>query len=252
MAGRYAHAKQFKRCNRELRFLRTRLGRLIRDIRRKIDGDPRLEEVFAVPLGKAMQIRRQRRQQRGWKLYSWHAPETECIGKGKAHRPYEFGVKVSIVTTNRRCKDGRFVLHAKALPGNPYDGHILAEVIAETEKLTGREIERAYVDKGCRGHHAPKPLRVFLSGQKRGVHGQIKKDLRRRSAIEAVIGHCKTDGHLGRNFLKGRHGHRTNAVLTAAGCNFRLILRWLRVLLRLILAALLDALIPRSAPKPGF
>ena len=91
MAGRYVHAKQFNRCNRELRFLRTRLGRLIRDIRRKIDGDVGLQEVFAVPLSKAMQIRRQRPQQRGPKLYSWHAPETECIGKGKAHRPYEFG-----------------------------------------------------------------------------------------------------------------------------------------------------------------
>lgn len=252
MAGRYAHAKQFKRAGRELRFLRTRLGRLIRDIRRKTDGDQRLREVFAVPLGKAMQIRRQRQQQRGWKLYSWHAPETECIGKGKAHRPYEFGVKVSIATTNRRAKGGQFVLHAKALAGNPYDGHTLADVIAETERLTGREIERAYVDKGYRGHDAAKPLRVFLSGQKRGVFGAIRRELRRRSAIEAVIGHMKTDGHLGRNFLKGRHGDHANAVLTAAGYNFRLVLRWLRALLRKILAALLDALTPRLAPKPGF
>jgi IS5 family transposase len=93
MAGRYAHAKQFKRSNRELKFLRVRLGRLMRDIHRKIDGDERLEEIFAGPLGRAGQICRQRQQQRGWKLYSWHAPETECIGKGKAHRPYEFGVK---------------------------------------------------------------------------------------------------------------------------------------------------------------
>ncbi len=153
MASRYAHAKQFKRCNRELKFLRTRLGRLIRDIRRKTAGDERLQEVFAVPLSKAMQIRRQRQNPRGWKLYSWHAPETECIGKGKAHRPYEFGCKVSIATTNRRCKGGQFVLHAKALPGNPYDGHTLAEVIKETQALTGREVERAYVDKGYRGHN---------------------------------------------------------------------------------------------------
>jgi len=246
MAGRYAHAKQFRRCNRELRFLRTRLGRLIRDIRRKIDGDERLEEVFAVPLGKALQIRRQRQQQRGWKLYSWHAPETECIGKGKAHRPHEFGVKVSIATTNRRAKGGQFVLHAKALPGNPYDGHTLGTVIEETQALTGREIERVYVDKGYRGHDAPKPLRVFLSGQKRGVFGAIKRELRRRSAIEAVIGHMKSDGHLGRNFLKGRHGDHANAVLTAAGYNFRLVLRWLRALLRKILAALLDVLDPKS------
>jgi IS5 family transposase len=251
MAGRYAHAKQFKRCNRKLRFLRTRLGRLIRDIRRKIDDDEQLKEVFAVPLSKATQIRRQRQQQRGWKLYSWHAPETECIGKGKAHRPYEFGVKVSIATTNRRAKGGRFVLHAKALPGNPYDGHTLADVIPEIEELTGRVIERAYADKGYRGHNAPKPRRVFLSGQKRGVFGIIKRELRRRSAIEAVIGHMKTDGHLGRNFLKGRHGDQANAVLTAVGYNLRLILNWLRTLLRKILEAILAALSPPPIPNPA-
>jgi len=243
MAGRYAHAKQFKRMNGRLRFLRTRLGRLIRDIRRKTDGDAALAEAFAVPLARATQIHRQKQRQRGWKLYSWHAPETECIGKGKAHAPYEFGCKVSIATTNRRCKGGQFVLHAKAFHGNPYDGHTLRTVIEETQKLTGREIERAYVDKGYRGHDAPRPLRVFISGQKRGVQGQIKKELRRRSAIEAVIGHMKTDGHLGRNFLKGRHGDQANAVLTAVGHNFRLILNWLRLLLRKILAALLQALI---------
>ena len=114
---------------------------------------------------------------------------------GKAHKPYEFGVKVSLTTT-KRCKGGQFILHAKALPGNPYDGHTLKDVIEETEALTGREIERAYVDKGYVGHDAPKPGRVFRSGQKRGVHDQIKRELRRRSAIEPVIGHCKTDGHL--------------------------------------------------------
>ena len=239
MAGRYAHAKQFKRAGRELKFLRTRLGRLIRDIGRKTEGDDALHEDFAVPLSKAMQIRRQRQQQRGWKLYAWHAPETECIGKGKAHRPYEFGVKVSIATTNRRCKGGQFVLHAKALPGNPYDGHRLRSVIEETQALTGREIERVYADKGYRGHDAPKPLRVFISGQRRGVHGQINRELRRRSAIEAAIGHMKTDGHLGRNFLKGRHGDQANAVLTAVGYNLHLILNWLRALLRKFLESIL-------------
>lgn len=103
-------------CTGRLRFLRTCLGWLVRDIRRKIAGDEALEAAFAGPLGKAVQIRLQRQQQRGPKLYSWHAPETECIGKGKAHRPYQFGVKFSIATTNHRCKGGQFVLHAKALP----------------------------------------------------------------------------------------------------------------------------------------
>lgn len=247
MAGRYAHAKQFKRHTAQLKFLRTRLGRLIRDIGRQTDGDEALQEAFAVALSKASQIRGQKQRQRGWKLYSWHAPETECIGKGKARAPYEFGVKVSLTTTNKRCKGGQFILHAKALPGNPYDGHTLKEVIEETEALTGREIERAYVDKGYVGHDAPKPFRVYRSGQKRGVHGQIKKELRRRAAIEAVIGHCKTDGHLGRNFLKGRRGDHINAVMTAAGYNFRLILKWLRKLLRIIIAAICAAITPQSA-----
>jgi IS5 family transposase len=247
MAGRYAHAKQFKRMNKQIKLLRTRLGRVIRDIRRKIDGAAELEMAFAAALSKASQIRRQKQRQRGWKLYSWHAPETECIGKGKAHKPYEFGVKVSLTTTNRRCKGGQFILHAKALPGSPYDGHTLKQVIEEIEALTGREIERVYVDKGYRGHSAPKPLRVFKSGQKRGVHGQIKKELRRRSAIEAVIGHCKTDGHLDRNFLHGRDGDRINAVMSAVGYNFRLILKWIRLLLCKIIDAMLAAMNPLSA-----
>jgi IS5 family transposase len=247
MAGRYAHAKQFKRMNKQIKFLRTRLGRVIRDIRRKIDADAERQVAFAGALSKASQIRRQKPRQRGWKLYSWHAPETECIGKGKARTPYEFGVKVSLTTTNKRCKGGQFILHAKALPGNPYDGHTLKEVIAETEALTGREIERAYVDRGYVGHDAPKPGRVFKSGQKRGVHGQIKKELRRRPAIEPVIGHCKSDGHLGRNFLKGRLGDQINAVMSVVGYNLRLILKWLSNLLRKIIAALYAAMIPISA-----
>lgn len=239
MAGRYAHAKQFNRHRRQLRLLRTRLGRLIRDIRRKIAGQQQVEAAFEAALSRASQIRSQQQRQRGWKLYSFHAPEVECIGKGKASAPYEFGVKVSVVTTNVRAPGGQFVLHAMALPGNPYDGHTLRTVIENTQKLTGCEIERAYVDKGYRGHDAPHPRRVFISGQKRGVFGAIKRELRRRSAIEPVIGHLKAEGHLGRCYLKGRAGDAANAILTAAGYNFRRILAWLRMLLRLILIALL-------------
>ncbi len=249
MAGRYAHAKQFKRHQHQLRILRTRLGRIIRDISRKIAGRPALVEVFAGPLSRASQIRSQQQRQRGWKLYSFHAPEVECIGKGKASAAYEFGVKASIVTTNGRAPGGQFVLQAKAMPGNPYDGHTLRGVIEDTERLTGCAIERAYVDKGYRGHDTANPRRVFISGQKRGVFGIIKRELRRRSAIEAVIGHMKTDGHLGRCYLKGRAGDAANAILTAVGHNFRLILAWLRTLLRLILTVLLTALAPQLELK---
>ena len=235
MASRYAHAKQFKRHHRQLRLLRSRLGRIIRDIRRKIEGRPELEAAFEAPLARAAQIRSQQQRQRGWKLYSFHAPEVECIGKGKASAPYEFGVKASIVTTNACAPGGQFVLHAKALPGNPYDGHTLGSVIDATEKLVGCAIERAYVDKGYRGHDTANPRRVFISGQKRGVFGAIERELRRRSAIEPIIGHMKSEGHLGRCHLKGRDGDAANVILTAVGHNLRRVLAWLKLWLRLFL-----------------
>jgi IS5 family transposase len=252
MAGRYAHAKQFNRHHREVRFLRTRLGRLIRDIRRKIEDKADLRESFAAPLSRASQIRSQRQRQRGWKLYSFHAPEVECIGKGKASAPYEFGVKVSIVTTNARAPGGQFVLHAKALPGNPYDGHTLADVIEQTQTLTGRQIERVYVDKGYRGHDVPNPRRVFISGQKRGVFGLIKRELRRRSAIEPIIGHLKAEGHLGRCYLKGHRGDAANAILSAVGFNLRLVLNWLRIFLPQILKAIFHSPNPFPALNQAF
>jgi transposase, IS5 family len=134
---RYAHAKQFKRANRALRQLRTYLGRVIRDVGRKIAGNEALETVFAVPLMRARQVREQRQRQRGHKIYSLHAPEVECIAKGKAHRPDEFGVKVSVATLIKSTKAGQFVAHVKALPGNPYDGHTLAIVLPEMEQQIG-------------------------------------------------------------------------------------------------------------------
>ncbi len=239
MAGRYAHAKQFKRHNRELKFLRIRLGRVIRDIRRKTDGDGNLREIFAVPLSKASQIRGQKQRQRGWKLYSWHAPETECIGKGKAHKPYEFGCKVSVATPVTKPKGGQFVLHAQALHGNPYDGHTLGPVIAEMEKLTGVEARRIHVDKGYRGHNHANKFRVWTSGQVRRVTKSIRREMKRRAAVEPVIGHVKAEHRMERNYLKGREGDRANAVLAAAGFNFSLLIRWFEALLRALIKALL-------------
>src|SRR5216683_1289839 len=197
-------------------------------------------------LSLAHRVREQQQRQRGPKVYSLHAPEVECIGKGKAHRPYEFGVKVSVATTLKHCKGGQFVTHVKALPGNPYDGHTLATVIPDMEVLVGNTIERILTDKGYRGHNAPPDykFRVFISGQKRGVTPQIKRQLRRRSAVEPVIGHLKAEHRMGRNYLWHRRGDAANAVLAAVGYNFRRLIRWLRLLLRRILSALLAVLQP--------
>ncbi len=238
MVGRYIHAHQFKRARRMLQFLRTRLGRLIRDIGRKIDGDQVLEALFIPLLSLASQVRHQDRHQRGPKIYALHAPEVECIGKGKARTPYEFGCKVSVATPVTSPKGGQFVLHAKALHGNPYDGHTLGPIIADLERLTGVETRRIHVDKGYRGHNHPHRFRVWISGQVRRVTASIRREMRRRAAVEPVIGHLKAEHRMGRNYLKGPEGDRINAVLAAAGYNFSLLLRWLAELLRALILKL--------------
>lgn len=240
---RYAHAKQYKRANRALRTLKTYLGRTIRDIERKSAGNEDLERMFKWPLYQASAVLEQRQRQRGRKIYSLHAHEVECIGKGKAHAPYEFGVKASIATTLNRSKGGQFALHAKALPGNPYDGHTLASVIPDMERTIGNQIDRILADAGYRGHNAPDShrFRVFTAGQKRRVTPAIKRQMRRRSAIEPVIGHIKAEHRMDRNYLAGEQGDAINVILAAAGYNFSLLLKWFRQLLWLLVAALVSS-----------
>ena len=186
------------------------------------------------PLFLARRVLDQERRQRGRKIYSLHAPEVECIGKCKAHRPYEFGVKVSVATTVRHSAGGQFVTHAAALPGNPYDGHTLGTVIFQMQALIGNVLDRCITDAGYRGHNAPPDykFKIYTTGQKRRVTPQIKRELKRRAAIEPVIGHLKEHHRMGRNHLAHASGDAINAVLAAAGYNFRRLLAWLRFLLR--------------------
>jgi transposase, IS5 family len=245
---RYAHAKQFKRANRSLRSLKTYLGRVMRDITRKVKGDPYLERIFAEPLMLAGRVRAQNKNLRGVKgkpadadlrVFSLHAPEVECIGKGKPHKPYEFGVKVSMATTLKHSAGGQFITHVKAMPGKPYDGHTLATVIPEIEAQIGNTIQRIIADAGYKGHNAPAAYRfkVYTAGQKRGVTEHIRRQMRRRAAIEPVIGHSKNEHRMDRNYLLGSEGDANNALLAAVGYNFRRLLAWLAFLLSSILAA---------------
>ncbi len=216
MVGCYTHAHQFRRARRQLKFLRTRLSRVVRDIRRQIAGQPELEARFEPLLSLAMRVRFQDHRERGPKISPLHAPEVECIGKGKAHAPDEFGCKVSIVTPVTRPKGGQFVLHAKALHGNPFDGHTLRPMVVDMERLTGIEARRVHVDKGYRGHNHPNRFRVWISGQTRRVTRAIRREMRRRAAVEPVIGHLKAERRMDRNHPKGRDGDRINALLAAA------------------------------------
>lgn len=241
---RYAHAKQFKRARGKLRTLKTQLGRTVRDIARKIEGDAALEQTFRRPLWQARRVMTQKPRDPLPKIYALHAPEVECIGKGKSHKPYEFGVKTSIATTLERSRGGQFAVHAKALPGRPYDGHTLETIIPAIEKFTGATLTRILADAGYKGHNAPltHKFRVFTAGQKRRVTPAIKRQMKRRSAVEPVIGHIKNEHRMGRNHLAHAAGDAANAVLAAMGYNFSLILKWIKALLwRLFCSALFVA-----------
>jgi IS5 family transposase len=219
-SARYSHAKQFKRSRRCRKRLTTILGRVLRDFSRKAD-ESKLKDNEKSRLSIARRIYMQMLTGKD-KIYSFHAPETECISKGKAHKRYEFGCKVSIATTCR----SNWIIGAKAMHGRPYDGHTLDSALMQIKNLVGKYPSNVYVDKGYKGSIPPNPdeTRRFISGQKRGVKGVIKQKLRRRSAVEPVIGHLKRGHRLGRNFLKGVSGDQINVILAAAGSNLSKLL----------------------------
>jgi IS5 family transposase len=224
-AGRYAHARQTRRMGKEVKRLKTYLGRIVRDIDRKAETVPK---NLRSELDLANRLLTQQRHDKN-KLYSLHEPHVACISKGKAHKKYEFGNKVSLCVTN---KEG-FILGTQGLEGSPYDGHILKGALDQVAELTGTRPKRCYVDRGYRGHGVVE-TKVFLSGQKRNVTPTIKKELKRRSAIEAVIGHQKTEGRLGWNRLRCVLGDKINALMAAIGYNLKLILKALSFLLQIL------------------
>lgn len=215
--SRYARARQMKRARRETRLLRRYLGCVIRDITRKLSAsNEKLEQLLEL----SQRIYSQKRDDSG-KLYSVHAPEVECIAKGKAAKRYEFGCKVPLVTTTR----GNWVVGVDAVHNNPYDGHILKPALEQAERITDHRPEEVFVDQGFKGsENHPEDVRVHISGYKK-LSRSLKSWLKRRSAIEPVIGHLKSDHGLERNHLLGQIGDRINAMLTGCGFNLRKLWR---------------------------
>lgn len=233
--GRYAHAKQFKRMRKALRTLRSRVGRVMRDVERQVERVSESGRVVLLELiAQTKRVLSQKPRDKN-KLYALHAPEVECLAKGKARTPYEFGVKVSITTTH---KEG-LVVGARSMPGNPYDGHTLAEALEQAAILSDVSPEVAIVDRGYKGV-AIEGVKIYHPGMRRGITRGLRAMIRRRSAIEPAIGHMKTDGRLDRNWLKGASGDAIHAVLCGAGHNLRMILRRLRLFYVLMLSLLLS------------
>ncbi len=247
MHGRYMKAKHFKRAAGERRKLKTYAGRVQRDLERKLSDEAWAKHKGTLILAEL--VLTQERKTKG-KVYSMSAPEVECIAKGKAHRPYEFGVKTSLATTAW----GGFAVGAMSLPGNPFDGHTLEEQLEQIERLTGLMPKRCHVDRGYKGHGVDSEIcRVVIAGSRKGISKALKKEMKRRSGIEPEIGHQKSDGKLGRNWLKGVLGDAQNAILCAAGHNLRKILAHLRHLFVLTWAWLMAALrpMPRTLASEG-
>jgi len=221
---RYAAAKQMKRARKQFKLVKRYLGCVYRDVKRQLENHPDMSDHFSDLLCNTERLLNQKREDKN-KLYSLHAPEVECIVKGKVHKKYEFGVKTSLAITHKK----NFVVGIQALPDNPYDGHTLKDALDQVEFFTGVRPEDCYVDLGYRGNNEEK-CTVHMTRSKAALRTYaLRRDMRRRSAIEPIIGHMKSDGLLGRNYLKGSLGDKINALLCGAGHNLRAILRKLRL-----------------------
>ena len=256
-AGRYAHARQFRRMRKMIKRQRTILGRLQREVGRKMTAlSQAVQEALGHTLDKAKRLITQTGSRKAVdnraKLYSWHAPEVECISKGKSRNPYEFGVKVGLAMTLK----GNLIVGARSFPGNPYDGHTLNEQIEQSAILMqnlGVKPETVYTDLGYRGVDKDNPdIEIKHRGKDKRLTDEERRLLKRRQAIEPIIGHLKSDHRMDRCHLKGSEGDALHAVLCAAGYNIRWLLRMivkkdLGLLLRLLQASGLAGMFEKLA-----
>ncbi len=260
-AGRYAHARQFKRMRKTIKRQRTIVARLQREVVRKMSTlGQAVQEALGQTLDKAKRLVLQTASRKvvdnRAKLYSWHAPEVECISKGKSRNPYEFGVKVGLAMTLK----GNLIVGARSFPGNPYDGHTMHEQIEQSTILMqglGVKPEVVYADLGYRGVDKDNPdIEIKHRGKDKRLTDEERRLLKRRQAIEPIIGHLKADHRMDRCHLKGSEGDALHAVLCAAGYNIRWLLRMivnkgLGLLLCLLQAAGLTALLAKLAEIIG-
>ncbi len=258
-AGGYAHAKQFRRMKRVLKRQRTILGVVLREVQRKPDlsgatpSNPKALSDLHMWLERAQRIRTQQRHDKN-KLYALHAPEVECIGKGKARKPYEFGVKVSLAVTHKQG----LMVGARSFTGNPFDGHTLAAQLEQTTNLLqdlNRAPKQVVVDLGYRGVDADNPgIAIIHRGRYKTMTDQQKRWLKRRQAIEPMIGHAKSDNRMDRCWLQGALGDALHALSCAAGYNIRWLLRAIvRLGLKVVFLRLfLSAMTTPNKVKPAY
>ena len=237
------HPKNFKKVRKADRKVKTIAGRLVREIERKLpaySGGNTDLELFK-------RILAQKKADKN-KIHSIHEPHVQCISKGKEHKKYEFGSKVSIITTMQ----SGVIIGALNIPKNDYDGHTLQPAIEQQQRLTGTVLKEAYADRGYRGVNGvngtkisiPKPFNDKMQTQYQ--QKKMKKGFRRRAAIEPRIGHLKQDHRLSRNFYKGIRGDDINVMLASAAWNFKRVMNIWKQMFMIIVTFIRQTLIGKT------
>lgn len=221
------HPKNHRKAKKADRELRTIAGRLLRELQRNLKGNHDYDEQISI----FTRVLNQKKHDKD-KVYSIHEPEVQCISKGKEHKKYEFGNKVSVVRSL-----GGLILGALSFR-NEYDGHTIGQSLDQVKRLTGRTLKRLAGDRGYRGKKQVDGTKILIPDIPKATDSYYKKRKKhdlfcKRAGIEPTIGHLKSDFRLGRNFYKGVFGDNINIMLAAAAYNFK---RAMRLLLHLIQA----------------
>ena len=213
------HPRRAKKARKARKKLRTIAGRLLRELQRKLP-----EERYP-PYREQIELYwKVVKQQRGDsdKVYSLHKPYTACIAKGKAHKKYEFGNKVGLMTHPTR----RVILAIKAFEGNPHDSKTIAPLLEQMQAHEQNLPKEVIYDRGGRGIKEALGVKITTPSKPKGSDGEAKKRrmrrrFRRRAGIEPIIGHLKTDHRMAQNYLHGEESAQMNAYLVAAGWNMK-------------------------------
>lgn len=217
--SRFAHhPKRKKQARAAQRKIKTIAARLVRELYRKLSDEKLVHyktnlELFTTVLNQ--------QKDDANKIYSLHEPKVSCIAKGKSHKPYEFGNKASVATTQK----GNIIVAAVSFQGNPHDSKTLDKTLQQHERITGTQAKSANVDRGYRGVKRIRNTEIIMpdNGQKNTPYQKqkMRKRFRRRASIEPVISHMKHQYRMLINYLKGTAGDAINIMMSAAAFNFK-------------------------------
>jgi IS5 family transposase len=238
------HPKNYRKARKADRKIKTIAGRLVRELERKLPAGMHAEDLMLFK-----KVLQQKRSDSN-KIYSLHEPHVSCISKGKEHKKYEFGSKVSIITT----KKSGVIIGALNIPTNDYDAHTVDPAFEQQQRLTGIILKRAFMDRGYRGIsqvrgtkiEIPKPFTPSLNGYQQQ---QLMNGFKRRAAIEPRIGHLKEDHRLSRNYYKGIKGDNINVMLAAAAMNFKRMINIYKEMFLAFLYRLFKIFFPNLFPQ---